>query len=166
MGSMGRKKDHRLEHRESRHEAGGGRHPRFGRRSRPKTSTEGWAGGSTPTSGSTTASAWSSSRHRAPGRHTVRHKGYVGRVRLGTKPISGGLRHRACARPARRWRCQCQRSFSSRGARRAISARGLKRSPERPFSRSPQLPLLRRVPRPGRQQPAAAGGHDSGARAR
>ena len=60
---------------------------------------------------------------------TVWHQGYAGRPRLGAKAVPSRLRHRGCARPTRRPRCQRQRSVPPRGARRTLPARGLKRSP-------------------------------------
>ena len=53
----------------------------------------------------------------------VRHEHDVGRARLGPGPLPGRLRHRGCARRARRARCRGQRGVPRRDAGRAVPTR-------------------------------------------
>ena len=111
-------------------------------------------------------------RQRLPGRPVhaarlgvldpVRHEHHVGRARLGAGPLPDRLRHRGCARRARRPRCRGQRGVPRRDAGRSVPARRRGRSRQRARARQRQLPLLRHVQRPGRQRLAAAGDHRRG----
>jgi len=96
-------------------------------------------GGLTPISLSTMVSGSSSSRRRAPGARCNSARNHVGRARLGSRPVSDRLRHRASSPRARHQRCCGKRRLPSRDARRSVPARRYKWSRRRPCARSRQL---------------------------